>query len=134
MKGVDPETGHRFDDTRRSVYTPIFRNKLLELFEVFDFADPSVPTGTRNTSTAVPQALFLMNHPFVMDQARHAAARLSAEGGADEEARVMRAYRLALGREARPHEETALAEYGKRHGMANACRVLLNCNEFVFVR
>jgi len=46
---------------------------------------------------------------------------------------VRLAYRLALGRDARPSEETALADYARRHGLANACRVLFNCNEFVFV-
>ena len=43
--GTDARSATMFDDTRRSVYTPVFRNKLLELFEVFDFADPNVCTG-----------------------------------------------------------------------------------------
>src|SRR5262249_49678892 len=63
------ERDHQFTDTRRSVYTPILRNKLLELFEVFDFADPNVSTGRRNVSTVPTQALYLMNSPFVMEQA-----------------------------------------------------------------
>ena len=40
-----------------------------------------------------------MNHPFVVEQAKHAAARLLAEKLPDDDARVTRAYRLALGRE-----------------------------------
>ena len=32
------EYGYIFTDVRRSVYTPAFRNRRLELFEVFDFA------------------------------------------------------------------------------------------------
>ena len=44
----------------------MFRNALPEIFEVFDFADPSMVTGRRNVSTVAPQALFLMNHPFVI--------------------------------------------------------------------
>jgi len=48
--GTTVERDYRFDDTRRSIYTPIFRNKLLELFEVFDFADPNISMGRRNTA------------------------------------------------------------------------------------
>jgi len=86
-------------DTRRSVYVPAFRNSLPELFEVFDFADPSVCTGTRNVSTVAPQALFMLNNPWVIEESRLAAARLLAETDCpDDPARVTRAYRLTLGR------------------------------------
>jgi hypothetical protein len=84
--------------TRRSVYVPAFRNALPEIFEAFDFADPSMVVGVRNVSTVAPQALFLMNHPFVREQAKRAAQRLGAEKLPDDDARVLRAYRLALGR------------------------------------
>jgi Protein of unknown function (DUF1553)/Protein of unknown function (DUF1549)/Planctomycete cytochrome C len=89
--------GYKHGDTRRSVYSPVFRNALPELFEVFDFADPSVSTGRRNVSTVMPQALFLMNHPFVLEHSRHAARRLLAEPVPEAEL-LTRAYRLALGR------------------------------------
>jgi hypothetical protein len=87
-----------FNDTRRSVYTPAFRNRRLELFEVFDFGDINAPVGRRNVSTVAPQALFLMNHPFVIEQARLAAQRALAVAGLDDRARVERAYRTTLGR------------------------------------
>src|SRR5262249_51051627 len=48
---------YQHTDTRRSVYAPVFRNALPELFAVFDFADPSMVTGQRNVSTVAPQAL-----------------------------------------------------------------------------
>jgi hypothetical protein len=86
------------DDSRRSVYAPVFRNALPELFEAFDFADPSVVVGRRDVSTAAPQALYLMNHPFVLEQARHAARRLLAEASLDDQRRMVQAYRRALGR------------------------------------
>jgi hypothetical protein len=90
--------GFNKEDNRRSVYIPVFRNALPELFEVFDFADPSMVVGRRDSSIVAPQALFLMNHPFVMDQARLAARRLLAEAGLDDEGRVTRAYQRTLGR------------------------------------
>jgi hypothetical protein len=103
-KGTTSEITYRFDDTRRGVYTPIFRNKLLELFEAFDFGDPNLVNGQRNVSTVATQALYLMNSPFVMEQAQHAAKALLAMPSLDEAGRVDRAYRLALGRLPTPRE------------------------------
>lgn len=90
--------GYYDNSTLRSVYVPVFRNSLPEVFTLFDFADPSMVVGRREVSTVAPQALFLMNHPFVADQARHAALRLLAEPELDLTRRVERAYQLALGR------------------------------------
>jgi hypothetical protein len=61
----------------------------------------------------------------------HFAKRVEAAGSVEEQ--VRRAYRLALNREATEREVSALAGYATRHGMANACRVLFNGNEFIFV-
>ncbi len=95
---VSAEYTYVFTDTRRSVYTPAFRNKRLDLFEVFDFADANAPFGKRNVSTVAPQALFLMNHPFVIEQAALAAERTLSRAGLDDAARIDHAYRVTLGR------------------------------------
>ncbi len=89
--------GYKYPDLRRSVYAPVFRNAMPELLEVFDFADPSMVVGSRSAATVAPQALFLMNHPFILEQSKAATARLLAGTKADE--RILRAYRLTLGRE-----------------------------------
>ncbi len=96
--GTVKETTYDFADTRRSVYAPVFRNRLVELFEAFDFADPNVVSGRRRSSTVAPQALFLMNSPFIQDQSRHAARTALAATGVDDEARLVLAYRTTLGR------------------------------------
>jgi hypothetical protein len=96
--GTAADYAYKHSDTRRSVYSPVLRNSLPDLFDAFDFADPSMVSGRRNASTVAPQALFMMNHPFVMEQAQSAAQRLLAEKFPDDEARVDRAARLALGR------------------------------------
>ena len=57
-KGVN-ETDHR------TVYQPVIRNATLDVLEIFDFANPSMPTGKRADTTVAPQALYLMNSPFV---------------------------------------------------------------------
>ena len=46
---------------------------------------------------------------------------------------IRRAYLLALGRAPTAKESAALVGYAGRHGLVNVCRVLLNCNEFMFV-
>jgi hypothetical protein len=98
--------------TQRSVYLPVFRNALPELFETFDFAPTSMVTGRRQASTVPTQALFLLNHPFIREQARHAARRLLAApptaGTAPEVSRLQRAWQQTLGRLPTP-AETALA-------------------------
>ena len=106
----------------RSVYVPVFRNALPELFEVFDFADPSMVVGRRNVSTVAPQALFLMNHPFVVEQSRHAARRLLAEPGLDEPGRIDRAYRLALGRPPTEAERRIGLDVPRHRGKPSARR------------
>jgi hypothetical protein len=95
---LSADYNYKHSGAQRSVYLPVFRNALPELFEVFNFADASVSTGRRDTSTVAPQALFMMNNPFVLEQARHAAVRLLAENLPDDRARIERAYRRTLGR------------------------------------
>jgi hypothetical protein len=43
------------------------------------------------------------------------------------------AIRLAFARAATPQERAAIGAYIQRHGLANACRLLLNANEFMFI-
>ncbi len=63
----------RSDSQRRSIFLPVFRNARPEGLSVFDMADPSRVTGSRERSTVAPQALYLLNNPFVHEQARAAA-------------------------------------------------------------
>jgi mono/diheme cytochrome c family protein len=116
---------------RRSIYRFIFRTVPDPFMDALDCPDASQFTAVRPVSVTALQALALLNDPFMVRMSEHFAKRLAPAG--DVRARVRRAYRLALGRDPRPAEESALAEYAGRHGLANACRVLLNCNEFVFV-
>lgn len=54
-----------YDSQRRALYLPVIRNHLYELFQQFDYPDPSMPTGQRNSSVIAPQALILMNSELV---------------------------------------------------------------------
>ena len=109
--GTKTEYGYQFGGTRRSIYTPVFRNTLPEIMQVFDFADPNLVTGARTTSSVPTQALFMMNNPFVQEQAKLAAERLLREPLARETSRIEYSYLLALGRLPTDREEAILASY-----------------------
>lgn len=96
--GTTIEYGYEFTDTRRSIYTPVFRNTLPRWYEAFDFANPNQTVGRRERSTSTTQALFLMNDPFILDQSRLAAERLLADRAINDRERAVRAYRQTLGR------------------------------------
>ncbi len=108
---VGADYGYKQADTRRSVYLPVFRNSLPEVFEVFDFADASVVTGQRNSSTVAPQALYFLNNPFPIEQAKQSAARLLGEKLKSDDERISRAYRLCFGRDPTAGERTVTANF-----------------------
>ncbi len=64
---------------QRSVYLPVVRDKLPDVLDLFDFAEPSMVMGERETTNVPVQALYLMNSPFVQEQAAALAARLEKE-------------------------------------------------------
>lgn len=84
--------------TLRAIYLPLFRNSLPELFDAFDFPNPSMPIGRRSRSTVAPQALLLLNNSWVNDRAVQAARRVRAESNDCDANRISIAYRLCLGR------------------------------------
>jgi hypothetical protein len=96
-------------DTHRSVYLPVIRDQVLESLALFDFADPSLVTGERPTTTGPAQALHFMNGPFVIRQAEGLAERLRAAPG-DDARRIEQAFRLAFARPPMDEErDSALA-------------------------
>jgi hypothetical protein len=117
---------------RRSVYRFIFRTLPDPFYEALDCPDASQFTPVRATSVTALQALAMMNDRFTVRYAEHFATRLESESK-DRLMRIARAYELALGRSATDAEVKRLAEYAQKHGLANACRLLFNCNEFLFV-
>jgi hypothetical protein len=116
---------------RRSVYRFIFRTLPDPFMDALDCPDASQFTAARTTSITALQALAMLNDPFVVRMSEHFAKRIADAGSPADQCRL--AYRLALGREPAAHESDRLNAFAERHGMANACRLLLNCNEFVFV-
>src|SRR5207244_4119257 len=82
---------------RRTIYLFNKRNVRLPLLEAFDQPDTLTSCPVRPVSTFAPQALILLNGPFMQSQAKAFASRLYRESRTTE-GRIERAYRLALGR------------------------------------
>jgi hypothetical protein len=117
---------------RRSVYRFVFRTLPDPFFEALDCPDASQFTPVRAASVTALQALALMNDRFTVRYAEHFASRLESETK-NRRAQVGRAYELTLGRPPTDAEAMRLVGYADKHGLANACRLLFNCNEFLFV-
>jgi hypothetical protein len=71
--------GHAVDitdpaSTRRTVYGYVDRQNLPDLFRAFDFASPDTSSPRRFYTTVPQQALFMMNSPFVIEQAKNLVA------------------------------------------------------------
>ena len=115
--GTRSEYGYQFSSQRRSVYLPVFRNNLPELFEVFDFADPNIQQGQRTESTIASQALLMMNHPFVIEQSEAAARQLTEDAQFDTNAGVQHAYYQVLGRAPSPAEQAVAVEFVDSQGI-----------------
>jgi uncharacterized protein DUF1553 len=139
-----------YDSRRRSVYLPVIRSALYEVFQAFDFVDPSVMSGQRAVTTVAPQALFMMNSKLMLDETRHLATQLLAEEKLDDAARLGLLYQRAycrpptavqIARAAdflRAYEEK-LAQSGvetaqrRLRAWEAICRVTLSSNEFIFL-
>ena len=135
----------RYGSHRRSIYLPVIRNNVFDFFQAFDFVEPHVATGKRASTVIASQALYLMNNPFVVAQAKAFADSLLKDGENDND-RVASAYRRAFARPATAAEvsrardfvreyEAALAGAKGAHATAWAawCQVLFASSEFVYV-
>jgi len=136
--------------TRRSVYLPVLRGNLNELFQVFDFPDPHALAGKRYVTTAPTQALFLMNSTFAAEQSRRWAEQLLSNSGKSTSEWIADAYLAAYARTPRPDElkradeflanfERALAPteqdaaLRKKKAAQAVCHALLQSTEFRFL-
>jgi hypothetical protein len=122
--------------TRRTLYGYLDRLNVPELFRTFDFPSPDATSPGRDRTTVAPQALFLMNNPFVIECARALVQRPEIASEKDMAKRVEKLYRLLYGR-APAAEEVALARvYLDEPGLGSwerFAQALLLANEFVFV-
>ena len=117
---------------RRSVYRFVFRTLPDPFMEALDCPDASQLAPERTESVTALQALATLNDKLIARQSERVAERIQAAGGTSEE-QVRALYSLIFARGPDDVELAAVAEYVRRHGLANACRFLWNTNEFMFV-
>ena len=115
--GLDPSLPADLDGSRhRSVYLPVLRDRLPDVLDLFDFAEPSLVTGVGETTNVPVQALYLMNSPFVQSRAKALADRLLREAD-DNENRIRLACLLCFSHVPDPDEmklATAFFEQGQQ--------------------
>jgi len=117
---------------RRSVYRFVVRSVPDPFMANMDCADPSQSVPVRNQTLTAIQALSLMNNPATVRQAAYFAERVQEKAHTVPE-QIGEAYQIALNRKPVEEELATLVPYAKEHGMAAACRLILNSNEFMFV-
>jgi hypothetical protein len=80
--------------TRRTVYAFIDRARLPGMLQSFDFANPDLTTGKRSETIVPQQALFMMNSPLVVEQARNLTLRPDFKGKTSAEEKIKLLYQL----------------------------------------
>ena len=123
------------------------RNALHRSLDVFDFAEPSMVIGQRETSSTADQALYMLNNQFVFEQSDAFARRLIRESKNARD-RIGAAFNIAYGRPATENELNRSREFlNKMSSLANAsaederafvalsqfCQALMSSAEFRFV-
>jgi hypothetical protein len=147
-KGEAWQASPPHEQRRRSLYIFTQRSLLPPLMTTFDFSDTTLPCGRRDVTVVAPQALALLNNPFVHEQSEHLARRVAAAAD-DRSSQVEIVWRLALGRapSATEHEAALAYMVGQQSApqsttadsdpdlwvLKSLCHVLLNANEFIYV-
>jgi hypothetical protein len=123
VQGPYPADAKDIPETRRrTVYMFHKRVTQYPLSQAFDAPDGSATCGRRNVTTVAPQALAVLNEPFVRLRAGEFASRLRTEVGDDPPALVNRAYRLALGRSPAQKELETSVRFLKRQTLVRTER------------
>ena len=92
------------NSTRRTIYGLVDRSDVQDVMVNFDFANPDLPSGRRHETTVPQQALFLMNSPLVVEQAKKLVTLAEFNSCQDDTARIEFLYQRVYQRPARPEE------------------------------
>ena len=140
------------DVRRRSVY--MFHKRVVPypLLQAFDKPDAQQSCNRRDPTTVAPQALALLNDPFVRTVALNFADRLITDAGNEAPQWIERGYHLSLGRAPSDSERTASLEFVQmqikerttrspkspaeeiqRRALADLCQAWFSLNEFLYI-
>jgi hypothetical protein len=148
-----PKDARDTDSTRRrTVY--MFHKRVVQhpLLQAFDRPEAAVTCGRRNVTTVAPQALALLNDPFVRDRAADLARWLLAGSGATADGWVTRGFELALSRPPTDAERAASVHFldtqfqrrsardqtrtpdePRLRALTDFAQALFSLNEFIYV-
>jgi len=136
LMAFNPKLPSDLDGSRhRSIYLPVVRDHLPDVLEQFDLANPSLVTGDRSTTNVPTQALYLLNGPFVQEQAKAMAQRLM-EHSAEGSEQIDMAFQLAFCRKPTSHETTLVQQFFEASSASGVdalsafCQSLLASAEF----
>lgn len=148
-RGRPRRKGKLDEEGRRSLYIEVRRNFLHPMMLAFDTPIPFNAVGRRNVSNVPAQALFLMNDPFVIQQAEIWAKRLIAENSGDTDQMIEQMYQQAFSRSATKAEIANAKEFIEVQAvelkikpsdaakdlkvLRDLCHVLWNVKEFIYV-
>ena len=126
--------------SRRTIYTFMDRSDFATLFRVFDVPSPDQHAPLRYETTVPQQALFLLNAPWVLHNAKAAAQHYTVRLAPTPRDQIAALYRLLLARSPTPEETTLALDYLQQAPnppdfppLAQLAQTLLISNEFVFV-
>ena len=112
------------DNRRRAIYRFMFRTVADPLMDALDAPDGGAITPVRTQSTTAIQAFALLNNAFVIRQSELIAARAG---------NVTQTFRLLLQRGPSRDEAARFTAFAQQHGLPNACHVIINSNEFLYL-
>lgn len=92
------------ESTRRTVYGIVDRQDLLDAFVNFDFANPDMVNGVRHETSVPQQALFLMNSPVVIEQAKKLVGEEQFLACTNSETKIEFLYSRIYQRQPKPEE------------------------------
>ena len=137
---------------RRTIY--MFHKRVVQypLMQAFDAPDAQQSCGRRMNTTVAPQALALLNDPFVRLRAAELAKRLQADAGGEVELQIRLAFQLCLNREPAGGELATARSFiseqtnarqqrdakqpagaAQRLALTDFCQSLFGLNEFIYV-
>ncbi|HEY7117381.1 MAG TPA: DUF1553 domain-containing protein, partial [Tepidisphaeraceae bacterium] len=128
---------------RRTLYARVSRLKLNDILMQFDYPDANVHAEKRSITNTPMQKLFVLNSPFMIEQAKALAARVTFEcrraDSDTDEARIRRAYELLFARGPSNEELRLGVEFLQEPENAQLSRwsqyaqILLASNEALYV-
>ncbi len=100
--GGRPDALFASSNTRRTLYALVDRENMPMVMRTFDFANPDLSIPQRNETTVPQQALFGLNHPFVVQQAKALVQKAAASKS--DEAKIRLIYAKLFQRSPTPDE------------------------------